>query len=73
MDIAEWTEYSHSSPRVIGDEESSLRTDPGEERKAIQDGTGSLVAGTRIGRISDDRSDVGRRDARRALGIHREV
>jgi len=58
---------------VIGDEESSLRTDPGEERKAIQDGTGSLVAGTRIGRISDDRSDVGRRDARRALGIHREV
>src|SRR5260370_41334246 len=28
-----WAEYSHSSPRVIGDEEFSLRMDPGEGKE----------------------------------------
>ncbi len=55
---------------------------PGASRKRIntecqlattKDGTGSSVAGTRIGRISDDRPDVGRRNARRTVGIYRKV
>lgn len=45
----------------------------GLRRAPAGDGAGSSMAGARIGRIPDDRAEVGGRDARRTLGIHREV